>query len=140
MIVQGSQVVNPLDNDNDDVNEADFVDGLVSSDSHFLDPRYNLLDMLTPTASQNRLSYLVELVIDKCQKGISNEAVKLRIRKDAAAFAADDMPTDVRGIGRYLGARTLKEVTRHRCGNDECSYAWSGAVDPNNFDIGDRCP
>ena len=31
----------------------------------FLDPRYNLLELLTPMATQNRLSYLVELVLDK---------------------------------------------------------------------------
>jgi hypothetical protein len=136
----GSLVEVPLDDDVDGVNEADFEDGLVSTDCKFLDPRYNLLDMLTPTARQNRLSYLVELVLDKCQKGISNEAVKLRIRKDAAAFGAENLPTDVRGIGRYLGARSLQEVTRHRCSNDECSFAWSGAVDPKDFDINDTCP
>jgi hypothetical protein len=138
--VLGSQVLIPLDDEADDVNEADFEDGLVSTNSNFFDPRYNLLDMLTPIASQNRLSYLVELVIDKSQKFISNEAVKLQIRKDAATFGAEDLPTDVRGVGRYLGARTLQEVTRHRSNKDECSFAWPGAVDPHDFDINDRCP
>ena len=106
----------------------------------FLDPRYNLLDLLTPTATQNRLSYLVELVIDQAAKHISNEAVKLRLRKDAAAFGAKEMPTDVRSISRHLGARTLAEVTRHRCGNDECSYAWIGVVSPSNYNAKDKCP
>ncbi len=44
----------------------------------FLDPKYNLLDLLTPTTTQNRLSYLVELVILQTSKQISNEALKLR--------------------------------------------------------------
>jgi hypothetical protein len=66
--VLGSLVEIPLDDDVDGVNDADFEDGLMSKDCKFFDPRYNLLDMLTPTASQNRLSYLVELVLDKCQK------------------------------------------------------------------------
>jgi len=82
--VLGSQVLIPLDDEADDVNEADFEDGLVSTDSKFLNPRYNLLDVLPPIASQNRLSYLIELVIDECQKGVSNEAVKIRSWKDAA--------------------------------------------------------
>ncbi len=112
----------------------------MSTDSKFLDPRYNLLDVLTLTASHYRLSYLIELVIDKCQKGISNEAAKLRIRKDAAALDADDLPIDVHRIRRYLGARTLQEVTRHRRSNDECSNTWLGAVNPNDFGINDRCP
>jgi hypothetical protein len=54
--------------------------------TYFLDPKYNLLDLLTPTATQNRISYLVELVIDQATKLISNEAVKLRLRNDAAVF------------------------------------------------------
>ena len=113
---------------------------MLSTGTDFLDPKYNLLDLLTPTATQNRLSYLVELVIYQAAKQISNEAVKLRLRKDAAAFGANDMPTDVRSISRYLGARTLAEVTRHRCGNDACSYAWIGAVSPSNFNAEDKCP
>jgi hypothetical protein len=126
--------------------EAQVEDGVTSegpmwgTDTDFLDPKYNLLDLLTPTATQNRLSYLVELVIDQAAKHISNEAVKLRLRKDAAAFGAKDMPTDVRSISRHLGARTLAEVTRHRCGNDACSYAWIGAVSPSNFKAEDVCP
>ncbi len=78
---------------------------------------------MTPTATQNRLSYLVELVLDKTDKQISNEAVKVRLRKDAAAFAAEDMPCDIRAISRYLGARTVLDVTRHLCNNKDCSYA-----------------
>ena len=74
--VLGSLVEIPLDDDVDGVNEADFEARLVSTDCKFLYPRYNLLDVLTPTASQHRLRYLVELVLDKCQKSISNEAVK----------------------------------------------------------------
>ena len=58
--ILGSQVSIPLDDEADDVNEADFEDGLVSTDSKFLDPRYNLLDVVTPIASQHRLSYLIE--------------------------------------------------------------------------------
>ena len=82
----------------------------------------------------------MELVLDKSQKRISNEAIKVRLRKDTAAFGATDMPTDVRGIGRYLGARTIQEVTRHRCAKTECSYAWIGAVSPSEFKSGDKCP
>jgi hypothetical protein len=105
-----------------------------------LDPKYNLLDQLTPTATQNRLSYLVELVIDQAAKRISNEAVKLRLQKNAGAFGAKEMSTDVRSISRYLGARTLSEVTRHRCGTDACSYAWIGVVSPTNYNAEDICP
>ena len=115
-------------------------DALLGTGVEFLDPRYRLLDKLTPTATQNRLSYLVELVLDKCRKRISDEAIKVRLRKDAAAFGAADMPVDVRGISRFLGARTLKEVTRHRCGNNECSFTWIGAVPENHFDFNDCCP
>ena len=137
------ELVDPDDHDADeDDNFNDEADdpGMLSTGSHFLDPRYNLLQLLTPTATQNRLSYLVELVLDKSQKQISNEAIKLRLRKDAAAFGAEDMPIDVRGIARYLGARTMAEIRRHRCGNTECSYAWVGAVASSNFNPEDMCP
>ena len=97
------------------------------------------MDFLAPIATQNRLSYLVELVKDQAAKHISNEAVKLRVRKDAAAFGANEMPTDIRSISRHLGARTLAEVTRHRCGNDACYYAWIGAVSPTNYNVEDIC-
>jgi hypothetical protein len=50
--------------------------GVVSSGTDFLDPRFRLLDLLTPTATQNRLSYLVELLLGKYGKQISNEALK----------------------------------------------------------------
>ena len=82
----------------------------------------------------------MELVLDKANKQISNEGIKVRLRKDAAAFGAKDMPIDVRAISRYLGARTVEEITRHRCGNIECSYAWVGAVSPSAFDLTDACP
>ena len=97
--------------------------------------------MLTPTANQSRLSYLVDIVVDNCQKCIS-KAVNLQIRKDATTttFVAEVILTDIRGIGRYLGAQALKNVTRHRCGNDERSCALLGAVDPNDFETNDRCP
>ena len=75
---------------------------MCGSDTYFLDPKYIFLDLLTPTATQNRLSYRVELVIDQAAKPNSNEAVKLRFRKDAAAFGAKEMPTDVRSISRNL--------------------------------------
>lgn len=113
---------------------------MFGSATTFLDPRFRLLDMLTPNATQNRLSYLVELLLDKYRKGISNEALKTRLRKDSAAFGALEMPTDARGIGRFLGSRKLVEVTRHRCSNDECSYAWIGSVHPSKFDANDCCP
>ena len=92
--------------------EAHVEDGVTSegpmwgTDTDFLDPKYNLLDLLAPSATPNRLSYLVELVKDQAAKHISNEAVKLRLRKGAAAFGDKDMPTDVRSISRLLGART----------------------------------
>ena len=116
------------------------IAGVFGSATTFLDPRYRLLDMLTPNATQNRLSYLVELLLDKYRKGISNEALKTRLRKDSAAFGALEMPTDARCIGRFLGSRKLVEVTRHRCSNDECSYAWIGSVHPSKFDANDCCP
>ena len=130
-----------VENDEENVEaNADDGDAILGSNTNFLDPRFNLLDVITPTATQNRLSYLVELVIDKCQKGISNEALKCRLRKDAATFGVVDMPTHVRAIAKCLGARTLEEVTRHRCGNDSCSYAWPGAVHRNEYDNNDQCP
>ena len=92
--------------------------GVFGTGADFLDERYCLFDKLTPTANQNRLSYLVELLLDKYNKGISNEALKLRLRKDAIAFGADNMPTDIRSIAKFLGSRTVNEVTRHRCVND----------------------
>ena len=55
--------------------------GLFGSATNFIDPRYRLLDMLTPDAKQSQLSYLVELLLDKYRKGISNEALKTRLRK-----------------------------------------------------------
>jgi hypothetical protein len=96
--------------------------------------------LLTPTATQKRLSYLVELVLGKSKKQISNEAIKACLRKDAAAFRAEDMPSDVRGIARYLGARTIEDVRRHRYGNSECSYAWISAVAPYQYNPKDMCP
>jgi hypothetical protein len=117
-----------VENDNLD-DEADVL-GMLSTGTTFLDPRYNLLELLPPTATQNRLSYLVDLVLDKSQKHISNEAIKARLRKDAADSRVEDMPIDVRGIARYLGARTIEDDRRHRCGNSKCSYAWIGAVAP----------
>jgi hypothetical protein len=97
------------------------------------------LELLTPTASQNRLSYLVELVLDKANKKINNESIKVRLRKDVAAFGAIDIPTDIRAISRYLGSRTIAEITRHCCGNKECSYSWIGVVCPSKFDSRDVC-
>jgi len=90
--------------------------------------------------NNNGLSYLVELIIDKLKKHISNEALKLRLRKGSAAFGVHNIPTDVRGIGRFLGARSIDEVTRHRCGNIECSYSWIGAVRKSDHDSFDVCP
>jgi len=113
---------------------------MLSIGTTFLDPRYNLLELLTPTATQNQLSYLVELVLDKSQKQIPNEAIKARLRKDAAAFRVEDMPIDVRGMARYLGARTIEDVRRHRCGNSKCYYAWIGAVAPYQYNPEDMCP
>jgi len=72
--------------------------------------------MMTPDAKQNRLSNLVKLVLDKFRKGICNEALKTQFRKDSAAFCVADMPTYIQRIGKFLGSRTLQEVTRHRCG------------------------
>jgi hypothetical protein len=106
----------------------------------FLDPKYIILDLLTPTTKQTRLSYLAELVIEQAAKHISNEAVKLRLRKDAAAFGAKKMPINVRSINQHLGARTTTEVTRHRCGNDACFYAWIGVISPSNLNAEDICP
>ena len=128
-------------NDVVDMEEDTFTDhGFTSSESDYLNPQYRLLDLLTPTATQNRLSHLVELVIDKSKKQISNEALKERLRKDAVAFGTRDMPSDVRAIGRFLGAMSLNEVTRHRCRSDDCSYAWIGAVDKDKFNSNDVCP
>jgi len=99
-----------------------------------------LSELLTPTVTQNRLSYLVDFVLDKAQKQISSEAIKVRLLKDASAFGAKGMLGDVRVISRYLGARTVAVVTRHLCGNTECSYAWIGAMSPSEFDSTDVCP
>ncbi len=90
------------------------IAGVFGSATTFLDPRCHLLDMLTPNATQNRLIYLVELLLDKYRKGISNEALKTRLRKDSAAFGALEKPMDARCIGRFLGSRKLVEFTRHR--------------------------
>ena len=49
------------------------------------------------------------------------------------------MPGDVWAISRYLGARTVGEVTRHLCGNKEYSYARIGTVSPSEFDSTDVC-
>jgi hypothetical protein len=54
-------------------------------------------------------------------------------------FGAKDLPNDVRAIGRYLGARTLSEITRHRFGNDDCSFAWIGPVRYSDFNSQDAC-
>ena len=115
-------------------------EGLPSTVTDFLDPRYCLLDLLTPTATQNKLSYLVELVLDKSKKGISNEALKHRLRKDTAAFGAENMPTDIRSIARFLGARTLDDGVRHIFGNKDCSYAWIGTVNMSGVDFTECCP
>ena len=81
------------------------------------------MDKLSPYANQNLLSYRVELWPDKYNKDISNEALKIRLRKDSATFGDDNMPTDIRSIGKFLGSRTVEEVTCHRCGTYDCSYA-----------------
>ncbi len=65
--------------------------------------------------------------------------MKERLRKDAVEFGAENMPTYVRAIGRFLGARSLQEVTRHRCGGDDCSYAWIGVIDECQYDFNDVC-
>jgi hypothetical protein len=44
--------------------------GLFGSATIFFDPRCRLMDIPTPDAKQNRLSYLVELLWDKYRKGI----------------------------------------------------------------------
>ncbi len=113
--------------------------GFPSSENEFLDPRYCVLDLLTPTATQNRLSYLVELLLDKSKKRISNEALKKRLRKDPAAFGTKNMPIDVHTIGRFLGVWSLQEVTRHRCGGDEYFYAWIGVIDEWQDEFNDVC-
>ena len=79
--------------------------------SDFLDPRYcRLLDKLMPSATQNRLSYLVELLLDKNGKGISNEAIKIRLRKDSAAFSVENMPSDTHSVSNFHGSRTLQDM------------------------------
>ena len=113
--------------------------GLFGNATYFLDPKNWPLDLLTPDAKQNRRSYLVELLLDKFRKRICNEALKTRLRKDSAAFGVADMPTNIRSIGKFLRSITLQKVTRHRCGNDECSHAWIGSVDPFQFDSNDCC-
>ena len=75
---------------------------------------------LTSTANRNRLSYLFELLLDKCNKGTSNEALKLCLRKDAATFGAENMPTYIRSSGKFVGSRYAEEITRHRCGKHDC--------------------
>jgi len=65
--------------------------------------------------------------------------IKICLRKDSAAFGAKNMPTDIRSIAKFLGARTLQVVTRHCCINDGCSYAWIGSVHPKDFDSNDVC-
>jgi len=135
-IVDSGNIV-VVENDNLD-DEADVL-GMLSTCTTFLDPRYNLLGLLTPTTTQNRQSYLGELVLNKPQKQISNKAVHACLRKDAAAFRVEDMPTNVRGFARYLGVRTIEDVRRHRCGNSECSYAWIGAVAPYKYNSEEVC-
>ncbi len=105
-----TELVDPDDHvadEDDNFNDEADAPGMLSTWSHFLDLRYNLLQLLTPMATQNRLRCLVDLVLDKSQKQISSEEIMLRLRKNAAAFGAEDMPIDVRGIARYLGARTM---------------------------------
>jgi len=124
-----------------DVKDESFPEHEIhDTDTYFLDTRFRLLDLLTPTATQNRLSYLVELMLDKSKKRISNEAIKVRLRKDSLTFGAQDMPTDVRGIGKFVGARSVSDVTRHRCGGNDCSYAWIGAVEERDYDRNEVCP
>ena len=57
--------VNIVTVENDNLGDEADVPGMLSIWAHFLDPRYNLLELLTPMATQNRQSYLVELVLDK---------------------------------------------------------------------------
>ncbi len=54
-------------------------------------------------------------------------------------FGALDMPSDVRGIGRFLGARSINDVTRHRCGDSDCYFAWIGAVAKADYDSSNVC-
>jgi hypothetical protein len=131
--------VNIVTVENDNLGDEADVPGMLSIWAHFLDPRYNLLELLTPMATQNRQSYLVELVLDKSQKKILNEAIIVRLWKEDAAFRVEDMPTDDRGIARYIGARIIEDIRRHRCGNSECSYAWFGAVASYKFNPEDVC-
>jgi hypothetical protein len=49
------------------------------------------------------------------------------------------MPANIRTIGKFQGSITLQEVTRHRCGDDECSHTWIGSVDHFQFDANDCC-
>ena len=51
-----------------------------------------------------------------------------------------DMPAHARGIGNFLGARSIHEVTRHRGGGLECSYSWIGGVAKSGYDSSDICP
>ncbi len=53
-----------VDNIEEDVNP-----GLFGNATHFLDSKYRPFDMLTSDAKQNRLSSLVELLLDKFRKG-----------------------------------------------------------------------
>ena len=85
-----------VENDNLD-DEADVL-GMSSTWTTFLDPQYNLLKLLMPTATQSRLSCRVELIADKSHKQISNEAIKVRLQKCSSTFRAEDMPIDDRGI------------------------------------------
>jgi hypothetical protein len=52
------------DEDDNFYGEAD-VPGMLRTWTHFIDPRCNLLELLTPTATQNRPIYLVELSLDR---------------------------------------------------------------------------
>jgi hypothetical protein len=111
--------------------------GLFGTATDFIDPRCRLLDMLTPDKKKDILGYFVWLLLDKYSKGISHKTLKTCLRKDSARLGAAEMTPDVRSIGRFLGSRTLQEVTWHRCGNDECLYAWIGAVHQSQFEAKD---
>ena len=62
--LQKSQAVIQIVVENGIEGEDEFPDhGIPNSETDFLDPRYCLSDLLTPAATQNRLSYLVELLM-----------------------------------------------------------------------------
>jgi hypothetical protein len=50
------------------------------------------------------------------------------------------MAFDDRGIGKFLVARSIQDVTHHLCGDSKYSNAWIGAVTEANYDSSDVCP